>query len=113
MDINEEREERINYRILVDCYDEDEVKSCWFAYMQDTLSFPFTAEVSIKKRSGDQVQQTVDILGLAGDERFGNDMLVEAVYDEDIFMVYLSDLTNIKANEETIEAIADWKYWNR
>jgi hypothetical protein len=83
----------------------------WFIYMQDTLTFPFKAEILIKKRSGEKVKQKVDVLALAGDENFGRDMVVEVAYTEDIILAPLSELQHIKANEEVKEAIEDWKYW--
>ena len=45
-------------------------------------------------------------------EGFENDLLRGVCYHEDIFDVPLLILLNIKANEKTIEAIEDWRYWN-
>lgn len=111
MEKDDKREDRIHNEIIVDAYGDEEVKSSWFIYMKDTLSFPFKAELMVKKRSGEKVRQKIDVLALAGDESFGHDMMVEIAYTEDIIMVPLSELQNIKAKEEVKEAIADWKYW--
>ena len=110
---DEERKNRIYFEIIVDAHNEEEQKMGWFYYMQDSLNFPFQAEVPIKKRKGEKVIQKVEVLELTSDEDFGSDMKVEVSYNEDIFEVPLLSLTNIVADESTVQAIEDWKYWNR
>ena len=109
---DEEREYRIDFEIIVDCYDEEEVKMGWFSYMEDNLNFPFQAEAPIKKRKGEKVIQKVEVLELTSDEDFGSDMKVGVSYNEDVFEVPLLSLTKISADESTIQAIEDWRYWN-
>ena len=41
--IDEAREQRITYEIIVDCYDDYEIASGWYAYLNDHLDFPFAA----------------------------------------------------------------------
>lgn len=107
-----ERNHRIDYEIIVDCCDEEEQKMGWYYYMEEKLQFPFAAKIIIKKKNGTATEQAVDVLQLSSDETFGNDMLVGVCYNEDVFDVPLLSLLNIKAGEETIEAIEDWRYWN-
>lgn len=107
-----EREHKIYYEIIVDCYDEGEQKMGWYYYMEENLQFPFEANIIIKKKNGRATEQIVEVLQLSSDEDFGNDMLVEVCYNDDIFDVPLLSLKNIKADGKTIEAIEDWKYWD-
>ena len=87
----------------------------WYTYMQDELQFPFTATTMIKKRNGQYKKQDIDVLDLAetDDTYFGNDMMLEVAYTEDIFIVPMTELTNIQADESTIQALEDWKYWKK
>ena len=110
---DKERQERIENEIIVDAYDDGEVKMGWYTYMQDELCFPFTADVMIKKRSGKKVKQKVDVLDLANDDYFGNDMMLEVAYTDDVFRVGMRELINVEANEETIQAIGDWFFWKK
>ena len=109
---NKEREKRIHNEIIVDCYDEDEQKMGWYYYMEEKLHFPFKAKFILRKRDGAETKQAIDVVQLSSDEGFGNDMLVGACYNENIFDVPLLSLLNIEADKETIEAIEDWRYWN-
>jgi hypothetical protein len=40
---DEEREERIKMEIIVDTYSAEEQAMGWYAYLDDTLDFPFEA----------------------------------------------------------------------
>lgn len=113
MEKDKEREERIQNEIIVDCYGDYEIKASWHTHMEDNLHFPFKADILLKKRSGEQVVQRVDVLGLASSEDFGNDMMVEVAYTEDLFLLPLSGLKKVRADEETKQAIEDWQYWKR
>lgn len=48
----EEIQHRLDFEILVDCYDEYEIASAWQIYFEETLEFPFTATARLKKRGG-------------------------------------------------------------
>ena len=109
---NTERENRIYNEIIVDCYDEEEQKMGWYYYLEENTLFRFKAEANFKKRNRTKIKQKVDVLQLSSNEGFENDLLIGVCYHEDIFDVPLLILLNIKANEKTIEAIEDWRYWN-
>lgn len=47
-----EIEYKIDYEIIVDCYDEFEQSAGWYCYMTDTLQFPFTATGIFKMKDG-------------------------------------------------------------
>ncbi|MXV61845.1 hypothetical protein GS429_07150 [Natronorubrum sp. JWXQ-INN-674] len=42
-DRDEERDERIEMRIIVDAYTAEEQAMGWYSYLDDTLAFPFDA----------------------------------------------------------------------
>lgn len=48
---DEEREERIDREIVVDCNDEYEVRTGWHCYLESTMSFPFKAECLLARKS--------------------------------------------------------------
>ena len=40
-----------------------------------------------------------------------HDMFVEVEYQDDVFSARLSEIEPLEVREETVQAIADWKYW--
>lgn len=61
----EEIERIIDYKIIVDCYNDDEVNMGWFYYMEENLEFPFDAQLQIKKRDGSKELKRVEVIGLS------------------------------------------------
>lgn len=105
-----EREERITMEIVVDAYEPQEQAMGWYYYLQDTMQFPFTA-VSISKRRGSLVEESVTVTGMAPEEECEREMFVEIDYDGDTLAVPLIQLEAKEADAETQQAIADWHYW--
>ena len=113
---NEEREHRIAYEIIVDCYDEYEVSMGWYTYLEDKLAFPFEAQWSTTtpftkvSKSG-----TVQVVGMADSEDCQTDMLVEIEYRDgdqtDVFSVPLEEIQPSKSNTTRAQAIEDWRHW--
>ncbi len=109
---NEERERRIEEEIVVDAYGEEERALGWYYYLESRLKFPFQARCVVEKRvsplrKGEQVQVT----GMAGEENCGSDMFVEVRWRGRRMGVPLAQLEGISVNEETSEALGDWRYW--
>ena len=48
--IKEEIQHKIDYEIVVDCYDDYEVAVGWITTMNDDIEFPFTATAELKKK---------------------------------------------------------------
>lgn len=113
MRTDEEIQKRIDYEVIVDCYDDMEVRLSWFTHMENWLQFPFSAFTDIKKRDASFKRKKIDVLEMASDENFGQDIMLEAAYTEYIFLVPMLKLIDIEAEEETLEAIEDWKYWRK
>ena len=81
--------------------------------MEDKLNFPFSATVEMEKRNGKKELKKVDVLKLTCKEEFGNDMTVGVAFGEYVHSVPLLSLKNVKADEETLQAVGDWVYWNK
>jgi Calcium binding len=108
-----ERDERIVMEIVVDCYDEEEQMMGWYYYLDDTMSFPFTAVCTTKRRSSPlKEDEIVEVTGMASADESEDEMFVEIAEEEGATrIVPLSQLTAPDADAKTQEAIADWHYW--
>ena len=109
---NDEIRHRIDYEILVDCYDEYEASTAWFTYFDDTLEFPFQATASLKKRDGSVEQTEVTVLGLASDSDafLGSDFYLTIEHGSHEVHISYSQLANVRALEATLEAFQVWEY---
>lgn len=103
-----QREERIDYEIVVDAYDEEERRMGWYYYLQDNLNFPFSAKwLKGKNPEG----RDVTVIDLSSIDDYSHDMFVEVEYEEDQYSARLKDIQPLDVNEATQTAIEDWKYW--
>ncbi len=111
------RERRIFDDIIVDSNDDDEAEMGWFYYLLDTLEFPFEAYVKAKKPKDDAAKGIlVTVEGMADGNLCSLYNMWVQVQVEDTglsFNVPVGDILEAKAGAETIQAIADWKYWIR
>ena len=110
---DEAREERITMEIVVDAYGEDERAMGWFAYLEDTLQFPFlTRCIKVRATSPLRVGDEVEVVGMAPEDECGREMFVEIPWDHKrTLAVPLSQLEVVHADEETRRAVEDWHYW--
>ncbi|BAQ63927.1 calcium-binding protein [Geminocystis sp. NIES-3709] len=99
------REERIDFQIVVDAYDDEERRMGWYYYLQDNLNFPFSAKWLNGK------DRDVTVVDLSPEDDCLDNMFVEVEYDDDQFSVQLEDIEPIDVDEVTQTAIDDWKYW--
>ena len=107
------RRKRIEEEVLLDVYGEYEEQVAWYTYFSNNLSFPFRAQIMRRRRDSCELLQEVEVLGLKNAATA--EPLVEAVApgEEFTFFIPLEDLKNIQADDETYEAVEDWKYWKR
>jgi len=106
-----DREERITMEIIVDAYDSEEVAMGWYYYLDDTISFPFSAEcIAIDKRTPLELGERVTVLQMSG-ENCEHEMYVDISWKERTLAVPLAQLNPLDADEKSIEAIGDWHYW--
>ena len=106
------RERRIIYDIVVDAYTSDERAMGWYCYLEDRLGFPFRARCVAQRpisplRKGDPVT----VIGMAPIDECEREMFVTIAWQEDKLAVPLSQLSPVKPDKATAEAVADWRYW--
>ncbi len=109
-----EIEEIIDYEIIVDCYEEEEVNMGWAIYMEENIYYPFEAEYQVKKKDGKRLWSNVKVVGNETDESNfeGGSYYVEVEYNDILIPVDLDKLRNIEADEETMKALQVWQYRN-
>jgi Calcium binding len=103
----------IDFDIVVDAKDDEDIYMGWYYFMVETLEFPFKAIAIIKKRNGTTEERTVEVVEDATDaERFKcQAYYVNVDYEGVLMKVEIADLKPINASEETLKAITVWKYW--
>ena len=104
----------IDYEVIVDCYDDDEVNMGWGIYMGENISYPFEAEYEVKKKSGLREWQKVKVVNNKTDEDSigGGKYFVEIEINDMIILANLDELRNINADEETMKTIQVWQNRN-
>jgi hypothetical protein len=107
-----EREDRIIMEIVVDAYGPEERAMGWYCYLENTLTFPFTA-TCVQKRitSPLRPKQRVKVIGMPDSDECLSNIYVLIEWDDDDLAVPLEQLSPVKADEKTREAVEDWKYW--
>jgi hypothetical protein len=107
-----DREERIDMEVVVDAYEPGERAMGWYYYLEDKISFPFTAKCIVaNKRSPLKLGEKVTVTQMSGPENCENDMYVDILFNNKELATPLSQLKPIDADDDTDEAIADWHYW--
>ena len=109
---NASRDHRIDMKIIVDAYNEDERAMGWYYYLEDTLHFPFKARC-IRKRHVSPlcVGEEVNAVQMAPEDECGHEMFVEVSWRDRVFSVPLSQLKAIETDKQTQQGIEDWYYW--
>jgi Calcium binding len=111
---DDDREERITMEIIVDAYNESEVCTGWYCYLENTLAFPFEAEC-VKSRNVSPLKpgERVTVLGMLDDDEGDGlgEMMVEVEWRDCTLGIPLAQIKGIGVDEKTSEAIADWHYW--
>ena len=109
---NKAREERIVMEIVVDAYNEAERAMGWYCYLQNALSFPFTATCFAKRavsplRAGGKVE----VLGMAPEDECAQEMWVMIRWEKDDLAVPLAQLRPQHVDPATKQVVQDWHYW--
>ena len=111
---DEAREHRIRMEVVVDAYGEEERAMGWYYYLEDKLQFPFTATCVAKRATSPlRVGSEVEITGMAPEEECRHEMFVMMRWEfKEGLAVPLSQLEpNRHTDDETREAVEDWRYW--
>jgi len=83
-----------------------------YNYLDDILHFPFSARCVTRRatsplKPGDKVK----VVGMAPAEECEHDMFVMIQWKGDQLAVPLMQLEGVQVDEETQQAIEDWRYW--
>ena len=109
---NRIREERIQNEVIVDAYGPEQQALGWYYYLENKISFPFSARcIASKIVSPLRKGETVEVFRMAPEDACAGDMLVLIRWQRRNVAVPLSQLAALNAGESTLEAIADWHYW--
>src|SRR5437588_12033895 len=109
---DEEREERIHMEIIVDANGPEEQVMGWYNYLDDTLQFPFAARCIVQRATSPlEPGDKVEVEGMASVDDCEKEMLVLIKWKKRQLAVPLMQLEGIKVDEETQQAIEDWRYW--
>jgi hypothetical protein len=109
---DEVREQRITMEIVVDAYGPEEQALGWHAYLSDTLHFPFSARCTVARTiSPLEPREVVEVVGMATEEECQHEMFVLIRWKQRQLAVPLMQLEGIQTDEDTQQAIEDWRYW--
>lgn len=103
----------IDYEIIVDAYDEFEMSSGWYETMNDRLNFPFGATALLPKKGGGYESKRVTVVGLHSDSEdfMGDDFDLQIELGGYLVAVKYSQLSDIDADEGTLDMFQIWDYW--
>jgi len=106
------REERIHNEAIVDAYGLEERAIGWYYYLDDKISFPFSAMcMAADKRNPLEENEQVTVMRMSGKDICEHDMYVDVSWRDKVLAVPLVQLCPPDDDEETIEAVEDWHYW--
>lgn len=109
---DEVREERIEMRIIVDAYTRDEQAYGWHAYLDDMMEFPFEARcISEREESPLKEGESVRVIGMSSAEPTLSQQYVTVEWMDRELGIPLQQLEPIDVNDETKQAVEDWRYW--
>jgi hypothetical protein len=106
------RENRIVMEIIVDAHGPEEQAMGWYYYLADHLQFPFLARCITRRATSPlRIGDEVDVVGMAQEDECQHEMFVLMPWERDTLAVPLAQLDVLHADEETEQAVADWRYW--
>ena len=109
---DEEREDRIQMEIVVDAYGPEEQAAGWYAYLDEALQFPFLAHcVTGRAISPLQIGDEVEVVGMAPEAECAHEMFVLTPWERRTLAVPLAQLAALVTDDQTRQAIEDWRYW--
>ena len=109
---NEKREHRIEMEIIVDAYSSEEQALGWHYYLEDKITFPFSARCIAERRiSPLKKGEKVPVIEMAPEDDCMHEMFVIIEWQDRNFGIPLAQLEPSSVDKLTQEAIADWHYW--
>jgi len=108
------REQRIFMEAVVDANGPEEQAMGWYNYLDDRISFPFTAKcITVNKRSPLELGERMTVIKMADEEECEHDMYVEISWRSKVLAIPLSQIKPLNTDDDTVEAIGDWHYWKK
>ncbi|MFC7323584.1 calcium-binding protein [Halorubrum rutilum] len=109
---DEEREERIEMRVIVDAYTVEEQAYGWHAYLDDLIDFPFEARCTTEREESPLKEgETVRVVGMSSTEPTLSQQYVTVEWMDRELGVPLEQLEPVNVDDDTKQAIEDWYYW--
>ena len=109
---NEERERRIRDEAIVDAYGPEEQALGWYYYLEEKITFPFSARcIEARRISPLKKGEKVSVIEMAPEDDCMHEMFVVIEWKERNFGVPLAQLEPVEVDDDTQEAIDDWQYW--
>jgi hypothetical protein len=109
---DEDRERRIEDEVIVDAYGAEEQALGWYYYLDDKITFPFSARcIEEREISPLKKGETVSVVEMAPEDDCMHEIFVVIAWQSRNFGVPLAQLEPVDVDELTQEAIADWHYW--
>jgi len=106
------RENRIIYEAVVDAYGAEERAIGWYYYLESKMRFPCAGRCrELVTTSPLQLGEKVELVSLADVDVCGADMFATMNWGSRKLDVPLRQIELVDADEDTMEAIADWNYW--
>ena len=114
IEIDEEREYRIEMDVIVDAYDTEERAMGWYYYMAEGCDYPFKAIcVETRKISPLEIAEEVEVLSVSSAEDCRKEIFVDIKWNNRNLAVPLSQLEGVDIDSKTKQVIEDWCYWCR
>ncbi len=111
---NKEREERIDMEILADANTPEEEELAWHTYLSDMLQFPFSARCTTSRLTSPlEPGKTVKVVEMAPEDESNSEIFVMIRWQKRKLAVPLMQLKYRGDDEETQQAVEDWRYWFR
>lgn len=109
---DEAREHRIDNEAVVDAYGEVERAMGWYYYLEEKLTFPFSARcIARRPTSPLTVGDRVKVMRMPPEEECEHEMFVTVLWKGQKLAIPLSQLEVIDADDKTREGVEDWNYW--
>jgi hypothetical protein len=109
---DEARQHRIDYEVIVDCYDDYEVNMGWYYYFEEGLKFPIEATVKLALRGGKSEEKSVKIVELkSGNEDKPLKLGIVEGESERVQHISPEAIVQVKTTDENLEILNDWLYW--
>lgn len=109
---DEEREDRIHMEAIVDANGPEEQAIGWYYYLEEKITFPFTARCAEERRMSPlRVDERVVVRGMLSEEDCMHEMFVEITWQGRTMGVPLAQLEPVDVDDATQEAVGDWHYW--